>query len=275
METQGCISELKKPFNILNENRHFYHLRFYLLLLTIPYGNVFAQSNTGADLTDNHMIWVDFYPHHFVSEKLEYYGDTGYRTTLNKDIWHWFHIRPSIRYHLNDKWEIPGGIGLFYEFSQLVSNRFEIRPWVGIRLNWPAFNRLRFNYLARFEARNSFKTEDWSYSFDMRFRFKIAGRFDFHKTVNNKFWFIPMYIEAFFPVNDNLNEFVRNRGRAGMGIGRNTSKYWRISLIVTLQTSRAGIENTFEITDFVYQIKIRKLWTKKSTDRNAEFDKNI
>ena len=60
------------------------------------------------------------------------------------------------------------------------------------------------------------------------------------------------YIEGFFPVNDDIKEFVRDRGRAGIGIGHNASRYWRISLIVTLQSSLAGIENTFDITDFAY-----------------------
>jgi hypothetical protein len=62
----------------------------------------------------------------------------------------------------------------------------------------------------------------------------------------------------FFPVGDEVKEIFRNRGRIGVGLGYNPSDIWRFSNNLTWQTSRAGIDEDFSVSDIIYQIKIRK-----------------
>jgi hypothetical protein len=64
----------------------------------------------------------------------------------------------------------------------------------------------------------------------------------------------------FLPVNDSIDEFFRNRGRLGIGLGYNASKDWGFSLIMNWQRSRAGPEDQFDVTDYAYQLKITKRW---------------
>ena len=71
---------------------------------------------------------------------------------------------------------------------------------------------------------------------------------------------MPLYAEAFFPINDDIVEFFRNRGRAGVGLGYNVNKRWRVSFMLNLQSSRSGPENKFNVTDYIYQLRIRKLF---------------
>jgi hypothetical protein len=59
-------------------------------------------------------------------------------------------------------------------------------------------------------------------------------------------------------VGDEVKELFRNRGRLGVGLGYNPSDIWRISLNITWQTSRTGINEDFTVSDIIYQIKIRK-----------------
>ena len=216
--------------------------------------SVVLENDTKAD----EQLWIDIYPHFYVSEKLEYFGDAGYRTVLNQNIWHWIYARPSVRYHLGKKWEVHGGIGFFYVIKKELSDRFEIRPWQGIEFSWPRFSNLGFKHYIRFEQRISFQTDDWSSGFSLRLRYKISGRWDFLNINNERFWFIPFYGELFFPVGDEVKEFFRNRGRIGVGLGYNPSDIWRFSLNFTWQTSRTGVSEDFTVSDIIYQIKIRK-----------------
>ena len=85
-------------------------------------------------------IWVNFIPHFKINMDLEYYGD-GYRIILSEDL-HTFVVRPSVRYHFEPKVEIRGGIGFFYTIDPNFSDQFEIRPWRGVRVHWPAFGHI-------------------------------------------------------------------------------------------------------------------------------------
>jgi hypothetical protein len=240
-------------------------LRHLLLIwiLLICRGYIYSQSNTNNVVVTNQQLWIDFYPHYYVNEKLEYYGDTGYRTILNKDIWHRIYARPSARYHLSEKWELHAGLGLFYIFNKTLSDRFEITPWQGVQFNWPKWDKLKFKNLLKIEERISYNTTNWSASFDFRLRLKISGRYDLKRGVSDRFWFIPFYAEGFVPINDNIKEFVRNKSRVGIGIGHNTSKKLRFSMIVNWQYSRTGIEDDFNVSDIAYQLKVRFFWKNK------------
>jgi hypothetical protein len=137
--------------------------------------SVVLENDTKAD----EQLWIDIYPHFYVSEKFEYFGDAGYRTVLNQNSWHWIYARPSLRYHLGKNWEVHGGIGFFYVIKKEVSDRFEIRPWQGIEFSWPRFSNLGFKHYIRFEQRISFQTDDWSSGLSLRLRYKISGKNDF------------------------------------------------------------------------------------------------
>ena len=249
--------KVRKDINILCSGVKILLFAYFAIVMP-DYG--ICQSVTTDNSPTNHQLWLDIYPHFYVSEKLEYYGDAGYRTLLNENIWHWFYGRPSVRYHLNKRWELHGGVGFFYVYNKAVSDRFEIRPWQGIRLSWPRFKKLGFKHYVRFEERISFLTHDWSSSLALRLRYKLSCRWDFIKINNERFWFIPLYGEVFFPIGDEVKEFFRNRGRAGVGLGYNVSASWRFSLNINWQTSRTGVEEDYTVSDYIYQIKISKLW---------------
>jgi hypothetical protein len=68
--------------------------------------NLSAQTNdTIVTESTNHQLWIDIYPHYFVNEKVEYYGDAGFRTIIDEQSWNRLYARPSLRYHFNKNWE--------------------------------------------------------------------------------------------------------------------------------------------------------------------------
>lgn len=234
---------------------------YFILLLALIFTNCIKAQTDNANMDNtNHQLWIDFYPHFYINDKFEYYGDAGYRTMLQENIWHWVFARPSVRYHPKELIELHGGVGFFYTFNIKNVNRFEIRPWQGFLLKWPTWEKVSFKHYIRMEERVSFLTNNWSMSFSLRMRYKISTNIKLCRTCSEAFWFIPIYAEAFFPINDDVVEFFRNRGRAGVGLGYNANKYWRFSVMLNWQSSRTGPDNEFSVSDYIYQVKIRKLF---------------
>jgi len=239
-----------------------YRLIIAILIILSGCADLNAQPSDSSDTQSliNHQIWIDVYPHFCVNDKLEYYGDAGFRTIVTEKSWNRLYIRPSLRYHFNKTIEAHAGLGFFYIFIKYDVNRFEITPWQGIRINWPNVSIFSFKHLFRIEERISFLTNNWSSSFDLRFRYGLSGNITPCKNCSISKMYIPMYVEFFFPVNDEIEEFFRNRGRAGFGIGYNVSKDWQYSLLFNWQRSRSGPNDELRVSDYAYQLIIRKYW---------------
>ena len=228
-----------------------------LLFVVLGFSNR-AQAQTGdstASSIVNQQVWIDFYPHYYMSKKLEYYGDAGYRTIVSKRSWTRLYVRPSVKYHLNKTWESHAGLGLFYIFYSNDVDQFEIRPWQGVQLNWPKWEKVGFKNLLRFEERMSFLTTDWILDFEFRLRYKLSGKYDFHER-----WFVALYGEYFLPVTGEIEELYRNRGRAGIELGYKPAKEWQLSFVFNWQGSRSGPEDKLQSSDYIYQLKVKKVW---------------
>ena len=244
--------------------KYYYLILFWIVF--IPLGNLIGQSTDNSENIVNNQIWLDFYPHFYVHEKLEYYGDLGYRTIFDDHSWQsiYIYMRPSVRYHISKLFEVHGGVGLFYIFNKGVADRFEVRPWQGIKLNWPRYERLKFYSYLRLEERIHFMTDNWKATFDFRLRLKLAGKLIIIKSSPINFWFISFYGEVFIPVFDNIDEFFSNRGRTGIGLGYNPSKEWQFSVVYNWQYSRSGPNDTLSLSDRIFRLVIRRLWNFKS-----------
>ena len=204
----------------------------------------------------NQQIWTDFHPRYYLNDKIEYYGDLGFRTNINGTNWGRLYIRPSFRYHKSTLLEFHGGLGLFYFYSDDEFNRFEITPWQGIRANWPNLRNWGFNHLLRIEERFSFLSQSDDYDFDLRLRYKLSGSLQLNE------WYLPVFGEAFLPIQDGIRELYRNRGRAGVGLGRKMKTNWAIALLFNWQTSRTGPNQELQVADYIYQIRIKKFWQR-------------
>ena len=219
---------------------------------------VYAQEiESSKNTVKNHQIWIDLYPHYFVNDKLEYYGDAGYRSIVSNGSWSRIYARPSLRYHFNKIWGLQTGLGVFYIFNRDNVDKFEVTPWQGFQINWPTLTRFKFKHLFKIEERFSFDTENWDSNFEFRFRYKLFGKLSFVRA--NK-WYIPFYGELFIPIKGEIQELYRNKGRAGLGLGYKPDKDWQVAFVFNWQGSRTGINEGRNVSDYIYQIKIRKVW---------------
>jgi hypothetical protein len=246
---------------------HSLHKYALLFLFTLFFSiTSIAQTDTLSNIK-NHQIWIDVYPHYFVNEKLEYYGDAGYRSIVSNGTWSRVYARPSFRYHVHRTFELHAGVGFFYIFNKFKYDQFEVTPWQGFQVNWPKLTRIRFKHLFKIEERFSFETNnDWASNFEFRFRYKIFGKVSFVRT--NK-WYIPFYGEFFVPIKGEIQELYRNKGRVGVGLGYKPDKDWQIAFVFNWQGSRIGIHEDRAVSDYIYQLKIRKVWNGSVIKKNA------
>lgn len=221
----------------------------------------------------NSELWVDYYHSYNIKEKLKYSGDAGYRTILGGRNWNMIYLRPGLRYFQNQTVEYSGGLGFFYEFDRLVSDRFEIRPWQGLRIYWPnikklGITQLSMNHYFRLEERISFLTQNsWDNSFDLRGRYKFTTRLRLCLECTDPKWSVPFYFEAFFPLN-NVDEVFRNRSRLGLGLDYDHTKDWRFGFLFHWQKSRIGIGEALNVSDLIFQFR----FTHKFDSRPGFFE---
>ncbi len=218
-----------------------------------------SQDDELEDSQTNTQMWLDFYPHFFITEKWQFYGDLGFRTILGENDWRRFHIRPSVRYHFSDYIQFRGGIGMFYVDSKTVSNSFEFSPWQGVHARWPRFDRLFFTHFFRVEERSIWELDsDEAYSFELRMRYKLSGTILLCKPCGDQYWSIPFFVEQFFPVAGESNEIYRNRTRLGFGVSYKRSKRWQYELNYVWQRDKGSVDQDFEVEDNIIQFKVKK-----------------
>lgn len=226
-----------------------------------------ASSQDTLALKANGQVWLDFYPHFYLTPNLQFYGDAGFRTLVTDAQWVRIHGRPSVRYHINNTLVAHGGIGLFLEFNRDQGTRFEVRPWQGIQVKWPTFDKLRFSHIIRTEERFNHLFETDETQFEFRLRARVGGNFQFDPNRDTGSFFVPFSVELFWPVTNSVDELFSNRTRITMGLGMNASPTLQFRLIGVWQGSRQGRQDSFAISDWIVRLQCRY-----SLDRTVDDD---
>jgi hypothetical protein len=204
-------------------------------------------------------LWLDYTLHINKNDRLQYYGDIGYRTILLEDTETRVNFRPALRYKLNDRWSLHGGLGFFYEFRPALTNRFELRPFQGVQFNIDPLDKLRLNIYTRIEERISFddilpeKT-----NVDVRFRFRLSGHYDFLNPIGDNYWFLPFSVEFFQSVEDNITELTAEQVRMFLGLGYNFDEFWRLTFLLNLEVEGRAFVPDATINNILFQLKLRR-----------------
>ncbi len=241
-----------------------------LILFSLP-GSLISQNVNSDKNVNNYQLWLDLHLSLIANDKLDYFGDAGFRTFFNDRISERIYVRPSVRYHYRENITLLGGVGLFYSILHSESNNMEIRPWQGISVDWPSFKRipalqrrLRVNHLVRLEQQIIFSSEETD--FNPRARYKLSANLNLCKECGTRYWYIPTYLEFFFPFQNEVGGFFTNRNRLGTGIAYVQSRDWHYVFMANRFRSRSSKEEDFKISDYVFRISIYKRLHKSEAD---------
>ena len=228
-----------------------------LIFLFFAWGslsNIHAQEQ---NIPTNH-LWFDFYNFFPITEKLEYGGDLGFRHAFSDFPWSRIYIRPTLAYRWKEKIRFLGGFKFAYTSQDILANTFEIRPWLGIKINWPKIRRFTFQHFLRLEQRFQFNTGSDSWASETRLRYRLGTRVPInHPTIIDKTFYLPLWAEFFRNARGDLTERFASKVRLTAGLGYRFDKKWRLEFEYTYQGSRSFRQDEFGGSDNLFHLKLR------------------
>ncbi len=219
-----------------------------------------------AKAQNQESLWLAYFHYQNINDRTQIFGDVAYRTFFQEGTSTRVHVRPSIRYRPSDRWDFRAGIGLICEFRPEITNRFEIRPYQGVRYYIDPSDRLLMNLYLRVEQRISIDdlVEDNEVRFDLRFRLRLGGRYEFINPISDSFWFIPYGFELFIPVNNEITDFISEKSRLRTGLGYNANENWRFTFYLNLELDgrRLGLNANVDNAAFEFRVRHTIPWSE-------------
>ena len=193
-------------------------------------------------------IWLDYNPSWKVSEKVTVGGDAGFRTKLESGSGIRLVLRPGIDRPYKSV-TFKAGIGNFWTLSEIITNRWEIRPYQGVGWVWPR-GPITFDHLARLEERFDFNTVTWTSVNSLRARYRLRLRHLFAATRPDRFWRAYGSGEIFLKLAGEEG-LQRDQFRVTLGLERSFSRLMRIRLQITWQQEELFFLPS-DTADFIY-----------------------
>ena len=214
-----------------------------------------------ADDENSRQLWLDFDDHFYLSERWEFFGDTGYRAQVDDGTWKKLYARPSLRHH-HRNYPLEGrfGLGVFWTYNEDSANQIELRPWGGVLFKWPKISILRFSHYVRLEDRIQWTTEDWDKETSFRLRYKLSTKIPLAREASEKYFFVPLSMEWFTDAEGHINERYSTDTRFDVGLGYIFSWVWVIEGHFIVQSSRASDDTTFDTSDYIVRVQLKRLW---------------
>lgn len=236
--------------NKTNSNRILLSI---LVIFYILHSNLSAQDGDRDEQT-----WFDFRTFYTIDEKWTYDGDYGLRGFLSNEDWQREYINPAFIYDASLDVDLRGGMRFIFTREKDATNTFEIRPWQGVRFLWPRTNFIIFSQYIRLEERFTWGTEDGSFSFDLRGRYRIMAKTPNLRlvSINQTFYFLTS-LEIFGNFGGAIEETFVDRTRLTFGMGYFITQSWRAELHYILQGSNLGASDGSNIDVRVLRLRVR------------------
>ena len=138
------------------------------------------------------------------------------------------------------------------------SNTIEIRPWQGVRFRWPKTNFIIFSQYIRLEERFTYGTEDGSFNFVVRARYRLMAKTPnlSLEALNQTFYFLTS-LEIFGNVGKAIEETFVDRTRFTIGMGYLITRAWRAELHYILQGSNFRTVQGQDIDVRILRLRVR------------------
>ena len=231
----------------------------FVVIAFLILGGLPAWGQTDDDAVDS-QFWIDLILFNEYSNKIEFYGDGGYRRVLrDRSSWNRVYVRPAIKYSPLSWLGLRAGVGLFYTgYPTARSHTLEVRPWQGVSVSWPKFPRIRFSHYLRMEQRLIYETETWDRSYDLRFRYQLSTRIQPNINKKVKYFYFPAFAEFFADqtIERDVNDLFADDLRLGGGLGYTLNNHWSVQFVLIFQQSRADAGN-FSTSDLLFRFTFK------------------
>ena len=226
-----------------------------LMAVAIP---AFGQSE---DLPTQ--LWLSFQHQRKVGEKTSVFTSLGYEELMSRESfwgeWNRLYLTGGGSYDLGKRFRVAGGVGLYYTYQPEIADVFEFRLWQEGTAFWPdspgAVRRLVFVHRLRLEER---VTESDVWGFALRLRYRLDTKIPLNKyTLEPGALYVPLAIEFFADVVDEVPEFFAKQNRASIGLGYVFNRNWTLDCRFHRQRSRSTIEDDFSVSNNAVEFTVK------------------
>lgn len=228
-----------------------------ILFLTFVMPDVASAQDLDVDDVSP-QIWADYNPEIQLKSRLQLYGDAGVRTELKESGWWRLVLRPGVRYTVNDRIWIAGGVGNFITFNDLFENRWELRFFQGVALDWPK-EKFPLQHYVRLEQRFDFNTETWESLNELRLRYRIRYSHDWDAIREDRYWRFLAGFEAFADLAGQDGQ-IDDIARATVAIERSFARELRVRLDGTWQKSGLFFISDAQIDEIYVRLRVYQSW---------------
>jgi hypothetical protein len=219
--------------------------------------------SNGQDKTTNYsQLWADFMLHKTFKNSIRYFGTLGPRFLLTEESG-WNQIELSQSVHYNVFWNIDGIAGLLLNYTQQSDttntyNSYEVRPWLGFRINFNPNSKLMVSIFSRLEFRNLFYSYDESVQHSKRLRNRLEFTYSINRPnfYQDKLWYVTLDGEWYLPVTENPDERFANQARIRAGLGYRHNYTWRYVIVFMEQFSKNTINEGFKSSHFIIDLRV-------------------
>lgn len=201
-------------------------------------------------------LWVDYNPSWQVGPRVDVFGDVSARTEFGSQGWWRFVVRPSVRYQF-DRVQLSGGIGNFFTLNDVIADRWEIRPWQGVRSSWPR-GTVSFEHLVRLEERFDLNLRTWNSSSSLRVRYRLRPSIDWGRESETRYWRALGSIEIFYTLAGDPGQF-QEEVRLTASVERSYRPELRVRLDATWQ-KEGRVLSEGSINDLILRFRVFSSW---------------
>lgn len=203
-------------------------------------------------------VWLDINPAYHFSPTSKIYGEIGARKTLKNGHWLRLVFIPTFQTWLGGRFYLNAGIANFYTQNEVISDRYEFRPFQGITFNWPRWET-PLNHYIRLEERFDFNTTTWESKNSLRMRYRLQFAYRWAAIQPGRFWQAGMSTEIFGTLSGAQGQF-QEKARINTFLERSYTHNLHFRIEITLQQESWYFDPTQNISDIYFRLRLYRSW---------------
>ena len=229
---------------------------FLAILFTLAWHDVsHAQPDGGA----TKQLWIDVNPAYFITPDFKLYGDVGFRREFDDYGWWRLVVRPAFEIHLGSIFYLTTGLGNFITFNEVGADRWEFRPFQGLKFKWPNW-KIPLRHYFRLEERYDFNTETWEAKNSLRFRYKLSFSYRWTARLQeDRFWQATLGAETFFKMAGEAGQF-EEQTRITLGLDRSLRRDLHMRFEITWQVESLLFVSDQSVSNIYFRYRLFKSW---------------
>ncbi|RLA72239.1 MAG: hypothetical protein DRG24_03520 [Epsilonproteobacteria bacterium] len=219
-----------------------YTLTFLWIIFIVSVVTLNASEEIGRQ------VRLEVVPQWYSKDKIKVYGQISIRKEFNKNEWKRYVVKPSIAYSLGDFWSLRGGLGLLYTDNRgtkdnsglVIADRFEIRPFQGLKYNYVLNEKWNIDTYGRLEERFDFNVDTKNSINSLRLRLRLRAIYRFSAYQSGKYYRAMFSWEGFSSLSGSTHQ-TDEKYRVTLGLERSFN-----------HNQKGRVEVTWESQDYLY-----------------------